>query len=181
MAGILKVDQYQDFNGNTIMTSDGSGNITINNTALKNTPAFGAKLLLDTPLTISHQTTTTILFSEKILDTDNCYSTSTGKFIPTTSGKYFLTTNVKLQSGNMSNYSFGFIDIKKNGTSVAQGTFDGRNGNDSRASAPAISVIQDLNGSSDEIMVTAYISTVNSAAGTLDVGSTFSGYKLIGA
>ena len=30
MAGILKVDQYQDFNGNNIMTSDGSGNITIN-------------------------------------------------------------------------------------------------------------------------------------------------------
>jgi hypothetical protein len=29
MAGILKVDKYQDFNGNDIMTSDGSGNITM--------------------------------------------------------------------------------------------------------------------------------------------------------
>ena len=29
MAGILKVDQYQDFNGNNIMTSDGAGNVTI--------------------------------------------------------------------------------------------------------------------------------------------------------
>ena len=28
MAGILKVDKYQDFNGNDIMTSDGSGNVT---------------------------------------------------------------------------------------------------------------------------------------------------------
>ena len=44
MAGILKVDKYQDFNGNDIMTSDGAGNITINNTALKNTPAFSAYL-----------------------------------------------------------------------------------------------------------------------------------------
>ena len=44
MAGILKVDKYQDFNGNDIMTSDGAGNITINNAALKNTPAFKARL-----------------------------------------------------------------------------------------------------------------------------------------
>jgi hypothetical protein len=35
MAGILKVDKYQDFNGNDIMTSDGAGNITINNAAMK--------------------------------------------------------------------------------------------------------------------------------------------------
>ena len=28
MAGIIKVNQYQDFNGNTILTSDGSGNLT---------------------------------------------------------------------------------------------------------------------------------------------------------
>ena len=42
MAGILKVDKYQDFNGNDIMTSDGSGNLTLNNSALKMTPAFQA-------------------------------------------------------------------------------------------------------------------------------------------
>ena len=42
MAGILKVDQYQDFNGNNIMTSDGAGNLTINNDALKMTPMFAA-------------------------------------------------------------------------------------------------------------------------------------------
>ena len=40
MAGILKVDQYQDFNGNNIMTSDGSGNITVNAAGMKNTPSF---------------------------------------------------------------------------------------------------------------------------------------------
>ena len=44
MAGILKVDKYQDFNGNDIMTSDGSGNLTLNNAAMKMTPAFMAKL-----------------------------------------------------------------------------------------------------------------------------------------
>ena len=44
MAGILKVDQYQDFNGNNIMTSDGSGNITPNATGIKMTP--GSFLLI---------------------------------------------------------------------------------------------------------------------------------------
>ena len=42
MAGILKVDQYQDFNGNNIMTSDGSGNITPNATGIKMIPGFYA-------------------------------------------------------------------------------------------------------------------------------------------
>ena len=42
MAGILKVDQYQDFNGNNIMTSDGAWNLTVNNTSVKMTPAFEA-------------------------------------------------------------------------------------------------------------------------------------------
>ena len=42
MAGILKVDQYQDFNGNNIITSDGSGNVTVNANGMKNVPAFKA-------------------------------------------------------------------------------------------------------------------------------------------
>ena len=37
MAGILKVDQYQDFNGNNIMTSDGSGEYSPNATGIKMT------------------------------------------------------------------------------------------------------------------------------------------------
>ena len=37
MAGIIKVNQYQDFNGNTLFTSDGSGNLT---TQKINFPAF---------------------------------------------------------------------------------------------------------------------------------------------
>ena len=32
MAGIIKVNQYQDFNGNSILTSDGAGTVTPNAT-----------------------------------------------------------------------------------------------------------------------------------------------------
>ena len=41
MAGIIKVNQYQDFNGNTLLTSDGSGNLTTQKT---NYPMFRAFL-----------------------------------------------------------------------------------------------------------------------------------------
>ncbi len=41
MAGIIKVNQYQDFNGNTLFTSDGSGNLT---TMKVNEPYFFATM-----------------------------------------------------------------------------------------------------------------------------------------
>ena len=44
MAGIIKVNQYQDFNGNTLFTSDGNGNLT---TMKTNYPAFEARLSAD--------------------------------------------------------------------------------------------------------------------------------------
>jgi hypothetical protein len=40
MASIIKANQLQDFGGNSIITSDGAGNVTVNAAAMKNTPAF---------------------------------------------------------------------------------------------------------------------------------------------
>jgi len=45
MAGILKVDKYQDFNGNDIMTSDGAGNITLSSNMTTAVQAAGGKVL----------------------------------------------------------------------------------------------------------------------------------------
>lgn len=100
MAGILKVDKYQDFNGNDIMTSDGAGNITINNVALKNTPAF--KAYNGSNQTISTSSSTTIQANTEFYDTDGYYDTSTYRFTPLVSGKYFLFAIGKLglSSGN---------------------------------------------------------------------------------
>ena len=44
MSSILKVDDIQDSGGNSIVSSNGSGTVTIGNSALKNTPAFQAYL-----------------------------------------------------------------------------------------------------------------------------------------
>ena len=75
MAGILKVDKYQDFNGNDIMTSDGAGNITVNAAALKNTPAF--ILTNSGNQSISTATWTQLTFDTTALDTDSAVSSST--------------------------------------------------------------------------------------------------------
>jgi len=44
MASIIKANQLQDFGGNSILTSDGAGVVTVNSAQMKNTPAFEAYL-----------------------------------------------------------------------------------------------------------------------------------------
>lgn len=76
MAGIIKVNQYQDFNGNTLFTSDGNGNLT---TMKTNYPAF----LVDregTDQDVNNQTLTTVQFNRKIKDTNNAFDLSNYKF-----------------------------------------------------------------------------------------------------
>jgi hypothetical protein len=95
MAGILKVDKYQDFNGNDIMTSDGSGNLTLNNAAFKNTPAFQAYLSSNQAL--SSNTSVKIQFDTEDYDTDNDYDNSTNyRFTISEAGKYYFYTNIVL-------------------------------------------------------------------------------------
>ena len=87
MAGILKVDQYQDFNGNNIMTSDGAGNLTLNNAALKNTPAFSAYAGSDQS-GLTDDTYTKLAMNTEFYDTDSKYDTSNYRFTPGIAGKY---------------------------------------------------------------------------------------------
>ena len=42
MTSIIKVNTFQDTNGNALFNSDGSGNVTLSAGAMKNTPAFYA-------------------------------------------------------------------------------------------------------------------------------------------
>jgi len=97
MAGILKVDKYQDFNGNDIMTSDGSGNITINNAALKMTPAFRARLSAD----FVHNVNNTFLkvpFATEDYDTNSAYDSTTNYRFTVPSGqagKYFINSSLR--------------------------------------------------------------------------------------
>ena len=115
MAGILKVDQYQDFNGNNIMTSDGSGNLTLNNAALKATPAFSARL--NANQTLSTGTWTKGNFNTEIFDSDGKFDASTNyRFTPGVAGYYRVSAHGYLQANDG---NFGRVAIYKNGSEYA--------------------------------------------------------------
>ena len=121
MAGILKVDQYQDFNGNNIMTSDGAGNLTINNSALKMTPAFLAYLANQS---ISDATETTVVCDTEVYDTNSAYDTSTGKFtVPSgEAGKYTFSLFTFIEHNGSNDYRQIYSVFQKNDGSVGYGS-----------------------------------------------------------
>ena len=84
---ILKTNQITDLGGNELLTSNGSGVISIGG-AITNTPAFNVYLSADQSL--SSWATTLITFDTVEFDTANCYNTSTSRFTPTVAGKYWI-------------------------------------------------------------------------------------------
>ena len=97
MAGIIKVNQYQDFNGNTLFTSDGNGNLT---TMKSNEPSFFA--YQNSVQSIGNTTQTVVQYNVVSFDTNNCYSTSTYRFTPNVAGKYFFGMTIRYDNVNSS-------------------------------------------------------------------------------
>ena len=70
MASIIKANQLQDFGGNSIIGSDGAGNLTTQKT---NYPAFG--VYMSANQSSANNTWTKINFNTEDYDTDNAYDT----------------------------------------------------------------------------------------------------------
>ena len=117
MAGIIKVNQYQDFNGNTLFTSDGNGNLTTQNFMY---PAFMAYYSSDYQ-TVSDNTDTKLTIDTEEFDTNSAFDTSTSRFtIPSgKDGKYFLFTKFYTYSSNDTGRQ-AKIYIYKNGSVISQ-------------------------------------------------------------
>jgi len=172
MAGILKVDQYQDFNGNNIMTSDGAGNLTLNNAALKSTPAFMA--YNSTVTSMTNNSPTKVLFQTENFDIESCYDTSTSKFTPTVAGKYFFNASVSVNSTG--NFDKNDVNFYKNGSAFA----NFRTYHTSYTTSHG-SVIIEANGSTDYFEI-YYEQNSGGALNTINNQSTFfSAYRIIGA
>ena len=115
MAGIIKVNQYQDFNGNTILTSDGSGNLTTQKT---NYPAFG--VYMSANQSAANNTYTKVNFNTEDYDTDNAYDTSNNRFTCPSGkdGKYMFHVKVMVDQVDDAErtevvfYKNGTIDLK---------------------------------------------------------------------
>jgi len=191
MAGILKVDKYQDFNGNDIMTSDGAGNITLStamNTAVaagsNNTPAFqyynngGAAQSIPNGTWTEVTVNTTPLF-----DTNSLYNSSTNRFTPNVAGKYYFYGQIYMSGGLSA--GFNSILITKNSTVTLNSTSE--LGFVTRIAdgdtALQVSGILSMNGTTDYVSVyinqQAGVSKNIGGSGGTSLGF-FGGYKLIG-
>jgi hypothetical protein len=108
-----------------------------------NTPAFFANANGQT-ITISNASTTKVSYNTEVVDTDNNYSS--GRFTPTTAGKYFCFASLAYDSDQ--DFDDIRIEIRKNSTTIAEQLT--RN---MYYSGLYTSAIADLNGSSDYIEI----------------------------
>lgn len=106
MASIIKANELQDFNGNSILTSDGAGTITLSsgmNTAVaagtNNTPAF--RVTNSSSQSIPNDTWTKVTFDTEDYDTNSAFASSTFTVPSGEAGKYIFNWIVQstLDSG----------------------------------------------------------------------------------
>ena len=173
MSTIL-VNNIKDTGNNTLLTSDGSGTVTLGSTFPKNTPAFQATL--SSSITLSNNTQTKIPADTVDFDTDSCYDNSTNyRFTPTVAGKYLCYAEINIQGGTINN--IGQVYLRKNGSTVKM-SID-RYAGDGDVITNCVAVI-DFNGTTDYFE--AYARQNTGSSKDLFNGNTFLGaYKLIGA
>ena len=192
MASIIKANELQDFGGNSIITSDGSGNITLSSnmtTAVQaagatNTPAFFARMT--SSQSVTNDSATKIAFSSEVYDTDGTYDTSNYRFTPGVVGKYII--GFAYWASNNDNIKTANLYIYKNGsisnfgslqyiTRLNSGTF----------SRIAMSATFQVDVTSTSDYFEAYAKIENTSGDAIINGQTskdnnyFYGYKLIGA
>ena len=183
MTSKLKVNILADGGDNAIMTSDGSGSLTLNNAALKATPAFAARM--SQAQTISHETYTKVDFDTEIFDTDSAYDHSTNQRFTVPSGKagkYFFYTVALCDAGSAANLQNARIAFYKNGSAYTQNLWN-FNSNDIFVAGMALSSVIDLSAS-DYVEVYARISDSSGSPvvdGSASTYGQFLGYRLIGA
>jgi hypothetical protein len=167
MSSIIKVNTYQDANGNALFSSDGSGNVTLTNFP-DNTPAFRARL--SSNQSVSGSTWTVLSLATEDFDIGSYFDTSTYRWTPP-SGRYVINGQVRLSTG----MSYMYVAIYKNGTTEqVMAQIDA-----SSAGIQNISGIIEPNGT-DYYDLRCYLAS----SGTVAAGYGFTfmgGYKLIGA
>lgn len=158
MASIIKANQLQDFGGNSIITSDGAGNLT---TLKTNYPAFEA--LGNGQQDLSNATQTLVEFPNERFDTDNCYDNTSGnyKFTPNVAGKYFIYTTVRGFGTTDDKIDFMTVRLFKNGTRVNTNSIttdqSGGSGDTLHGFSMNLTFIQEANGSSDYFQIKTQI------------------------
>ena len=137
MASIIKANQLQDFGGNSIITSDGAGNLT---TQKINYPGFSTTLTSNQG-SVAQNTWTKVNFDSEILDSDSAFNTTDKQFVVPTNrqGKYLIFAMVYRSFSN--NATNARVAISKNNSRVITSiTTDGQG----IANTTTVSAIMDL-------------------------------------
>jgi len=178
MTSIIKVNTFQDAGGNALFSSDGSGNVTLSSADMKMTPAFRASL--SSTQSISSDTDTLVQLDSEQIDTDSCYDTSTYKFTPNVSGKYYFYIQL-FTDFTTTQFGGSTIYLRKNGSTVARD--DANYGSSDYWGSRRLSFIVDANGSTDYFQV--YVRQGGGVGNQIYSNGTawtyWQGYRIIGA
>ena len=182
MTSKLKVNILADGGDNAILTSDGSGSLTLNNAALKNTPAFNVRM--NTLQSISHGTITLVAFDTEIYDTDNAFDNSSSNYkftVPSgKAGKYYFFASTNLDAISAANLQNCQMYFYKNG-SVQHKISTNFNSNDIKAYHATLSTTFDLSAG-DYVQVYARISDSSGSPridGSDTAQSQFFGFRMV--
>ena len=136
-----------------------------------NTPSFLATV--SSTRSIADSTDVTLLYNTEVFDTDGCFDTSTGKFTPTTAGKYFLFTSMRWDTDV--NFNISYLKLFKNTTLTGMDGFPNDYYN-----FYYTGTIVEANGSSDYFLTKGQQNS-GGAKNLSDApsGNFFGGYKLI--
>jgi hypothetical protein len=182
MTSKLKVNILADGGDNAIMTSDGSGSLTLNNAALKNTPAFFAYMSGDQ--NISNNSFTKIQYDTEDFDTNSMYDNSSNyRFTPTIAGKYFVYACATISASAYVAYGTHLV-IRKNGADYIADRATTQNDTLYELTMHTNGVI-DFNGSSDYVEMFGFSERHSGSAQQKVIAanrrSNFGAYRIIGA
>jgi len=178
MTSIIKVNTFQDTNGNALFNSDGSGNVTLSASAMKNTPAFSVRL--SSNQTLSNNTLTKITLDTEDYDTDNAFASNKFTVPSGGAGKYKITLNIYWSFGNTESASEIQLHLYKNGSSVQREwiSFNPTG----RLSGAAQTLTMDMSlAASDYLEMYALGYTGGASIAAVDTQTRMHGYRLIGA
>jgi hypothetical protein len=167
--------------GTTVDFSTNTPTLTLG-ADMKAVPAFEVYLGSD-QTGISDSTYTKVEFNTEEFDTNSTYDHSTNyRFTPAVAGKYFIYSNVCLQTTGGNELDLGISAIYKNGAIERHAILNPQNASMLSANVPVFGTI-DLN-TTDYIEIFAYIARTSS--GSRDIKATsqrthFGAYRIIGA
>tara|TARA_R100000406_G_scaffold7324_1_gene4847 strand:+ start:613 stop:1161 length:549 start_codon:yes stop_codon:yes gene_type:complete len=142
-----------------------------------NNPAFEATLGGDT--TISDVTVTLVPFNVVTFDTNSCYSTTTYKFTPNVAGKYYVYCSVMADAIGGSDLRRTSARIYKNDAHYKSVQWL-QDTNRARQQNPYVVGLIDMNGTTDNLSVYAYLDD-NSGSPKLESGvrgNSFGAYRI---